>query len=310
VGVGRTTPLNASDIANANGGNAPMVSGGGGSGGCARLDYYVTTTFGSGPLSIGQIVPGGTGLNNGSDGDYRVYLRAAPAISFAAVTGTSPLSSSQLSWGWGGGLLDSFYRLYTVSGTSTVSSSPIFSTANTTTLSYLVTGLTPATRYRYAIQSVSSTPRPVFNLNAGQTLVEIIGTSTYKFVDHVIVPQPLQAVVGPVGPTSVSMALDYGLNPGTTPMTVVDGSGYYYNANGSPSGLTPVYIPVNTWSNSFISLSPSTSYVFTFLPFTPVTDDFSGAITYYQATSSLVVSTTTPLADPTKKAYVLELFNI
>lgn len=273
------------------GGQGDVISGGGG-GGCIRLDYFVSSTRGEMTPNPSFFVNGAFfGAHSGTDGATRIFKGPSPVSNFAVATGSPVYTSTQLTWNWGGGDFDWFYNIqksldgmdYSALNTST---------ANTTTLSFTDVNLLPATRYWYRIGTVSSTV-PSFVSVSGTAVSEASTLSLYQYADHVILPQPLSATFGTLAPTSLPVTLNYGLNPATTPMLVSDNSGFYYTGGGVRNGTSPAYINVSDWQGNLPGLTASTSYTFTFTPYVLV--DTS---TYYAATTSLVFSTTTPLAAP------------
>jgi hypothetical protein len=227
-------------------------------------------------------------------------LSPSQVSSFTAATGTNPYTATNVSWTWGGGTLDSFYELSR--STNYSSYSVVTTTANTTTVNFVDSGLTPATYYRYRILSRSSTI-PTFVITTGTSgfgVAFALNDSDYEYVDRIIVPQLLSATVGAVTTTSLPVALNYGMNPTSTPLLVSDNFGYYYDASGQRSGMSPNYLTVSDWQGIFPALSPSTSYTFTFTPYTAVG---TSTYTYYAPTSSLVISTATPLSLPTPPVF-------
>lgn len=271
------------------GGVGDGTSGGGG-GGCILINYFVSSTIGEMNVNPYFLINGGTGgANPGTVGQYRVFKSPAPVNSFAVATGTSPYDSVSLSWNWGGGDFDAFYWIErSLDG---MSYTALATTSNTTTLTFTDTGLVPAARYWYRLNVRSSTV-PNFVLVSSTAISEPQTQSSFEYADHVILPQPLSATFGALTPTSLPVTLNYGLNPSTTPLLVSDNAGYYYDTNGTRSGMTPGYITVGGWQGP-LSLAASTSYVFTFTPYVLV-----GTNTYYAATSSVTLTTTTPLAAP------------
>lgn len=280
-------------------GNSADNTSGAGGGGCIRLEYFASSTRGEMTPNTDFFTGGGSGgVNPGTHGDYHVYKGPAPVANFAVATGTSPYSTLQLSWTWGGGDFDWFYNIE--KSLDGADYSLLTSTPNTSTLAFIDTSLMPATKYWYRVNTVSSTV-PLFVLVSGTAASIPIPESVYQYAEHVILPQPLSATFGALQPTSLPVTLNYGLNPGTTPLLVSDDAGYYYTAGGVRNGTSPSYITVADWQGSLSSLTASTTYAFTFTPYVLV--DTS---TYYAATSSLTFTTTTPLAAPSTPTFMGE----
>lgn len=283
----------------ANGGVADgFTGGGGGGGGCVRLEFFVTSTQGELNVDTYGMVRGGIGTLSGTTGTYRVFKAPAPVANLVAATGTNPYTNANLSWSWGGGSFDNFYSIDRFVNGEVVASTVTTSVA-TTTLSFIDSGLTPANWYRYRFYVTSSTV-PAFTIVAGGGVAESLTTSDYEYADRIIVPQLLSATVGGVTTTTLPVALNYGLNPSTTTLLVSDNYGYFYDTSGQRSGTSPNYLTVGGWQGSFPALSPSTSYTFTFTPYTAVG---TTTYTYYAPTSSLVITTTTPLSLPTPPVF-------
>jgi hypothetical protein len=284
-------------------------SGGGGGGGCLRLDYFVTTSIGTSNSVVTYVVNGGSGQNNGTQGDFRVYQKSAPVLNINVANGVPALTTSLLTWNWGGGFVESKYEIYDVDNTGAIGSQ-VFASANTTTLSATISGRLPATFYRYAIKSVTTSPGGGIVLISNDTnftgpfgplsSAEVVSDSSLEYIDHLKLPDSLSAVEGVITPTTYPVSINYGLNPTTTPITIVDNAGYYYNSNGTRTSTSPAYIQVGSWGGVFSALTPSTSYDFTITAYTPRLDVYGEPFLYYASPSFVSLSTTTPLATPTE----------